>query len=186
MGLPTFHEAMQLLSSYEASVNFICPIIHVPTVRSNLLDFYHALAENKPSTCGQAALYLAIFAASALFYPQTDSGVFASGDHETLNLTKALAKSSLDVLDHSRRTTSGSIEDVQANLILSLVIFHLDGNSARARLLSSTAIFLAKDLQLHRLDAPQDPVGVKQLSLGDLIDREVKRRVFWMLVTEDW
>jgi len=105
---------------------------------------------------------------------------------ETIELSKFWSKGALDALEHSRRNTSGSLEDVQATILMSYVTYHVDGFSARGRLLSTTAASMARDLRLHRLDADTESVAERETSIGSLIDHEVKRRVFWHITSTDW
>ena len=106
---------------------------------------------------------------------------------EAIYLSKIMSRGALDVLEYSRRNTSGSLEDVQATILMSYVAYHLDGFSARGRLLSTVAISIARELRLHRLDDDLDALDIKtKESLRFRVDREIKRRVFWQLVSQDW
>ena len=69
---------------------------------------------------------------------------------------------------------------------MSLVTYHLDGFSARGCLLSTAAASIARDLRLHRLDANNELSTENEASVRVLIDREVKRRVFWYIASTDW
>ena len=45
--LPTHPQALRLFDHYVDSVNWMCHIIHVPTVRTELQSLYHDLAMGK-------------------------------------------------------------------------------------------------------------------------------------------
>ncbi|CAM1506034.1 Fc.00g056750.m01.CDS01 [Cosmosporella sp. VM-42] len=98
-----------------------------------------------------------------------------------------LSRNALDALDYSRRNTSSTLEDVQAHIFMSFITYHVDGFSARGRILLTTAISIARELRLHRLDAEtESPNAENQSNASALIDLEIKRRVFWHLAATDW
>ena len=182
---PEYKAAVQLFETYEANVDHVCRILHVPTVRSLIKTFYLRIHENKSVLLGQAAFLLSIFALSAFFYQPFENSEVATTDRDAVLLSRLWSKAALDVLDHSHRETSGTLEDVQAYILMSYVTYHLDGFSARYRRLSAAAASTARDLCLHRLDA-DDAAPREQANLRTLIDQEVKRRVFWHIAATDW
>lgn len=136
---------------------------------------------------GQAALVLSLFALAAYFYQPFAHSEVATTEKDAHHLCKLLSRGALDVLDYSRRNTSGTLEDVQAYILMSLVTYHLDGFSARGRLLSTTALSIARELRLHQLDAENESSATEnETDPRSLVDREVKRRVFWHIVSTDW
>jgi hypothetical protein len=162
--------------------------MHLPTVKAMMKSVYLRVNQTSHTQPGQVALLLSIFAIAAYFYhPLEHSGITATED-EADRLSKCLAKGALDVLDHSRRSSSGNMEDVQAYIIMSVLLQYLDGFSARARHMLASAALIARDLRLHRLDAGTEdrPVDLDVASLRILIDREVKRRVMWYIASSDW
>ncbi|KAI8945745.1 fungal-specific transcription factor domain-containing protein [Xylaria longipes] len=184
--LPTYKTAVILFDCFEANVDHMCRILNLPTVRSLMKSFYAGVNRNESVLPGQAALLLAIFALSAFFYqPPSSAEVLAIGNDRTC-LSKYWSRGALDVLEHSRRNTSGTLEDVQALILMSYVTYHLDGFSARYRQLLAIAVSMARDLGLHRLDSNDCTSTSYTSSLRVLIDHEVKRRVYWHLISSDW
>jgi len=183
ISLPTYSIAVQLLQNYESNVRPLCHILHMPTVRSQMRTFYLGIAQGDSIIHGQAALLLSLFALSAYFYQPSDTSELATTKQEAIQLSKILSGNALDVLDHSRRNTSGTLEDIQAYIHMAFVSYHLDGFSARGRMLTTTAIGIARELRLHQLDAdpPNDETNIRCL-----IDREIQRRVFWHVALTDW
>jgi hypothetical protein len=164
----------------------MCRVLHIPTVRSLVKTFYLRISQNESVLPGQAALLLSLFALSAFFYRPFDNSPVATTEHDAVHLSKFWSKGALDVLDHSHRNTSGSLEDIQASILMSYVTYHLDGFSARGRHLSTAAASIARDLRLHRLDADNESPTERETSLHVLIDRKAKRRVFWHIASTDW
>ncbi|KAI0098417.1 hypothetical protein F4814DRAFT_433869 [Daldinia grandis] len=183
---PTYREATLLFQNFESNIDHMCRILHIPTVRSLIKTVYMKISQGESVPLGQAGLLLSIFALSGFFYRCSEDSEIATSEQEAVRISKTIGKTALDVLDHSRRNTSGTLEDVQAYIFMSLLSFHLDGFSARGRLLSTTAASIARDLRLHRLDAEDENTAGNVPSVRALINREVRRRVFWHITAEDW
>lgn len=184
---PVYRVASLLCESYESNVDHLCRILHKPTVRSLITTFYIRINESEPILPSEAALLLSIFAIAAYFYSYFDGSEIVTTRQDAIHLSKTLSKGALDVLDYTRRNTSGTLEDVQATIIMSFVTWHLDGFSARGRLLSTAAMSIARELRLHRLDAAEESSAFeRETSVTFLINREVKRRVFWHIASTDW
>lgn len=179
---------MQLLRIYETSVDHFVRILHIPTMISLLGNFYGRLRGGLRVRPSEAALFLSIFAIAAFFSPPPGShgtNSFLANNDDLLNLSIIFSKAALDVIEYSRRTTSGSIEDVQACILMGFVVYHLDGFSARGRSLSSAAVVIARDLRLHRVD-DGDAVPDRDLNTEAMVEREVRRRVWWHITATDW
>lgn len=183
---PTFKAANLLFRSFESHLDQMCSIVHIPTTRILVRTLCLKLSQGEPVPHGQVALLLSIFALSAFFYQPSENSEVAATEQDAVSLSKALCKGALDVLDQSRRNSSESLEDIQAYIIMSLIIFHLDGLSTRGRLMLTTAASIARILRLNRLDAEADNPSRCEPDVCTSIDREVKRRVFWHIATEDW
>ncbi|KAL5382429.1 hypothetical protein DPSP01_006529 [Paraphaeosphaeria sporulosa] len=183
--LPPFSTASVLLHTYETKISSICPIVHIPTVRSLLRTSYFRLNNSAIISPSSIAVLLAVFALGAFFGDTSSTSEVAATEADGIALSKAFSRHALDLLDQSRRTSSGTLEDVQAHILMSLALSHIDGFSARSRMLFSSALSLARDLRLHRLDESEAPKAAPR-NARDLIDEEFKRRVFWYLASEDW
>jgi len=184
--IPEYRIATLLFQSYESNVDHLCHILHLPTMQSLMKTFYLRINQNRPVSPGQAALLVSIFAIGAYFHQPSPHSEVATSSQDANHLYKILSRGALDILDHSRRTTSGILEDVQASILMSFVAYHLDGFAAGGRLLLTTAAALARGLRLHRLDADTESAAENEASGRLLIEREVKRRVFWHIATTDW
>lgn len=183
---PTHKVAFLLYQNYESHLDNMCKIIHLPSLRSMIDSFYLRLHRAKRVSLGQAALLLSLFALSAFFYPPSCHSEVARQENEPASLSKIFGKSALDVLDHCRRMTSGTLEEVQAYLMMAYVTFQNDGFSARGRSYLMAAASIGRDLGLHRIDADGGSDVDHQLNARARVDREVKRRVFWYLASADW
>jgi len=186
VNFPIYKVAVLLFENYQSKVDHMCGILHIPTIRYLIKAVYLRITQSEYVCTGQAALLLSIFALSAYFYQPAENSEVAQSTRDAVDLAKILSKGALNILDYSRRSTSGSLEDVQAYIIMSFVIFHLDGFSTRGRVLANTAASIARDLRLHQLDADEYSTAEKEFDLRALVAREVKRRVFWHIAATDW
>jgi hypothetical protein len=183
---PSFPVASLLLESYKTNVDNFCRVLHIPTVESLVKAFYLRINQEESAFPCQAALLLSIFSIAAFFHQPFQGSEIATTRHDAIYLSKFWGKIAWDVLDHSRRNTLGTLEDVQAHILLSFSSIHIEGFSARARLLSSSAGFIARELGLHRLDVEAESFSEHKPRARDLVVREVKRRVFWDIASTDW
>lgn len=184
MALPDLTKALALLEHFRVYVDHTVRVLHMPTLRKMIEGVYKALGSGQPVASGQAALMLAVFTMSMYFSLPGVDELSGTDDPENFTLAKAWAKGALDVLDHSRRTSSGSLEDAQASILMSFVLFHYDGLSARGRAMVTNAVAVGRDLRLHLIDDWDVPDS--EFTVEQRIDREIKRRVWWHLASTEW
>jgi hypothetical protein len=99
-------------------------------------------------------------------------------------LSKRWMAASFEVLEYSRFTCSESLEDVQALIIVGFLVCNTVGITSQGRYLFSTAISVAWQLSLHRIDHKYNAeLNVPRL---DSVKAEIGRRVWWYLVATDW
>lgn len=68
---------------------------------------------------------------------------------------------------------------------LVFLLYHADGFSLKVRALHGSAISVAKELGLHRTDAVRNGLPPPK-NQEDVVDREVRRRIWWHLACTDW
>ncbi|KAF2451795.1 hypothetical protein P171DRAFT_478819 [Karstenula rhodostoma CBS 690.94] len=183
--LPPFGTGSLLLHTYETKLLSICPIVYIPTIRSLLRTTYLRLKDPALISPSSVAVLSALFALGAFFCDPSSTSEIATTEADSIALSKAFSRNALDLLDHSRRTSSGTLEDVQAYILMSLALSHIDGFSARSRMLFSSALCMARDLRLHRLDKSESSADAPY-DARLLVEKEIKRRVFWYIASEDW
>lgn len=91
----------------------------------------------------------------------------------------------LDVLEQVRRSGAATLETVQASMSVVFLLYHADGFSLKVRALHGSAISVAKELGLHRTDAPRNGLPPPRTQ-AEIIDRELRRRIWWHLACTDW
>ncbi|KEQ95004.1 hypothetical protein AUEXF2481DRAFT_40259 [Aureobasidium subglaciale EXF-2481] len=179
--LPAREEANILFQSYDKSLGSWYHIYHRQTVEALIDETYCRIVRGQAPSLSHAALLLSIFVSGAYFQALAEwpESVFP-GSQEANRLSTSWKQNALDILDHLERTTTTSIEQLQATIIMSLMMQNFEGLSKKFWLLHCTSITLAKDLSIHVLDLPS------RVKPGNKIEGEVKRRIWWYLATTDW
>ncbi|CAD0112146.1 unnamed protein product [Aureobasidium uvarum] len=194
--LPGREEAHILFQSFAKSLGSWYHIYHKQTIEMLLDKTCYQIACGNVPDLSHAALLLSIFASGAYFLAFTSSGCVLADPQVANQLSVNWKQNALDMLDHIERvSTPTTVEQVQATIIMSLVIQNFEGMynvitemailsikglSKKYWLLHSTSITLARDLSIHVLDHPGRPKA------SGLVENEVKRRVWWYLATTDW
>lgn len=183
--LPLYEESKQIVDKYLADITFLHHVVHIPSVRSLVDELYQNLNTKSPVKLGQVSLLLAILASAAFFWTERDMhrAVFSSV-MKANELSKRWMAASFEVLEYSRFTCSESLEDVQALIIVGFLVCNTVGITSQGRYLFSTAISVAWQLSLHRIDHKYNAeLNVPRL---DSVKAEIGRRVWWYLVATDW
>ncbi|GAP85140.2 hypothetical protein SAMD00023353_2200750 [Rosellinia necatrix] len=178
----TREEAFLLLHDFFHNPYHLLPIIYEPSARSLIDVFYTQLEQGYEGDPTSAALILSIASTSASFFsPNGDThGIFASTEEAT-EASLGWRETAIAILDDPQFPPNGSLERCQARTILAYVVCNIEGCSARYRLLHSCAVAVARDMSLHLIDS----TATADAS-GDFATREIKRRLWWHLVSTDW
>lgn len=183
--LPLHEESKQIVNKYLTDITFLHHVVHGPSVRALVDELYENLATKSPVKLGQVSLLLAILANTAFFWTERDMHrtVFPSVRNAN-DLSKKWMAASFEVLEYSRFTCSESIEDIQALIIVAFVVCNIVGITSQARYLFSTAVSIAWQLSLHRIDHKHNA----ELSVPhpNSVKAEIGRRVWWYLAATDW
>lgn len=176
-------QATALLQDFLEHTYPLIPVIHGPTTRILINDFYGRLAQGQQVLPRHAALILGIGALSAYFW-QPDGGQhgqFASAA-EAEHAAMVWRKRSFDILSRPHASDGdNSLENVQAWTIHAFAIHNLDGCcSYRYRSAHNCALNAARELSIHLVDSPRAEPS------HDRVDRELKRRIWWYIASTDW
>lgn len=181
VSLPLREDAFALLDDYVENYLALNRVISETSARALIHDVYSRLARGQEVKNDHIAFTLAICADSAFNWNQEASRlvIFESED-EAARQSFHWRKIIWDLLDHSQRAGGSSLEGVQARMILQDMIYNQEGGSARWRYLLSSTLASARELFLHLIDSPAYE------NKDDSSTREIKRRVWWHLVSTDW
>jgi hypothetical protein len=176
---------MHIIDKYLVDITHLHHVVHAPSVRSLVRDIYYRLNQKSDPRLGDVCLLSAMITSTLFFWTERDTPeplfVSAEAAHEKTSLW---LETTLDLLDLSRRIGSSTIEEIQATIIVGFVICNMVGVSSQAFFWFSSAISIAWQLSLHRIDHPQN--GDLNVPRPDSIKAEVARRVWWNLVGTDW
>jgi len=176
-----------MIQYYIDNVEYMQHFVYLPALRILTDQVYTRLHHGQRVEPSHVALIFSVFACAGFFW--TSHGITAT---TSLFMTAEAAtkrsmewtKATLDLLEHSRRRTPGSMEEIQATLILSFLIYIIEGFSSRARILFSNAIITARDLSLHIIDSPEYARRARGPP-DSPVELEIKRRIWWQLVATD-
>lgn len=173
---------MALLDSYAAQMHAIQGILDLSVVREKVNALYVALYAQDAIDAGIVALLLAICASMGFW----DRHVGSSDKSSTSTgiASAFISKQALYAAEYTRLSAQVSLEAVQAGILLTFHFCHLEGFTSRTRLLHSSALTMARDLGLHRIDVPSRTK--MHATQSESIEKEVGRRVWWHLAGTDW
>lgn len=179
--LPIKTEATSLFQYFLDNVQYLHPVIRSQSVEHTIDAVYADQAHSRPA---HVALLLSIFAsASHLWRPHRNKYLIFLSAKEAALMSSTWSNATLNVLEYSRRTTSASIEDLQATIIISYVIYNAQGFSSMFRSLHSSMIMMARDLSLHKTDSRERK---KTDSQPSVIEDDIKRIIWWHIASTDW
>ena len=185
--LPTREVAIKLLDAYAEHLDAVQHIMHIDNAVQAFDRAYSQAESGQRVEPGAMTLILGVCATLAFYRTtgfQQATSVFADSEI-AIQIATEWAKQSLLALEQARISTSSTtLEAIQGSILLTFLFYHLEGFTGRVRLMHATAIAMAKDLGLHKTDLPgrTAPTG----SQADIIDTEVRRKVWWHLSCTDW
>jgi hypothetical protein len=173
--------ALALFQDFADHVFPLLPVIHAPTTRIQVTEFYDQLSRGAPVKPQVAALILSISAISAyLWQPNTDRhGHFASV-REAAQLWRTWRKWAYEILTKSQASEGSTLEGVQAWVLLSSAVLNAEGCPPYFRFLHHCSLTAARELSIHLVDSPRADRS------EDRVTREVKRRLWWHITATDW
>ncbi|OAP55012.1 hypothetical protein AYL99_10712 [Fonsecaea erecta] len=180
--LPNRTNARRLFGFYVDNINWDQHIIHVPTTSRHLELIYDQLSEGIKPEGVRVALIAAIFAVAAYFWPDSPPS------EPTLHDAKSCCRKWILLIQHvlveSNHLSFPTLETLQAKMLLThfLPIFPL---TTGRRSQQTQLVNAAHMLQIHLVDSPRER-ALRGKGTQDLIDLEVKRRVWWNIVAGDW
>lgn len=184
--LPRRDEMRIILQKYIADISLFYHIIHVPTVQSLVEDIYAGLEANVRVDIGGIMLLISICASTTYAWSAIDDIRCLFSDYTEANAQSTFwTKQALDVIDHAQRTAHASLECIQGLNVLFFVFCNHESVSFRARTVFMSAISMATELSLHRLDDPHGSPMPVLLRMSES-KKEIGRRIWWFMVAIDW
>ncbi len=179
--LPSKSEAVLLLDYYRHYLEDLLPILHIPTVQEHLNNCYADLSMARQVNTSILVLLLSIFASASTLmshHPGDNPPPFSPSD--STYLSAYWAGCALDMMKYHHNRSCEMLEVIQATIILGFLLLDIEGFSARVHSYFTINVSRARDLSLHKIDKPG------YCTPRNTIDTEIKRRVWWHIVTADW
>ncbi|KAH7319368.1 hypothetical protein BKA65DRAFT_529430 [Rhexocercosporidium sp. MPI-PUGE-AT-0058] len=186
--LPPYDEAKVVVEKYISNITYLHHVIHTPSLWTIVNELYTDLNQQSQIKPGHVALLLSILASTTYSWTATDCNVSLFPTSEEANRqTPHLIKATEDILDYIHRATCPSLESAQSTIIVLFLVCKLEGLAQRFRSLFTSAIMMARELNLHRTDDPNcSSLEIPEPAPMDTVKSEVGRRVWWYLVATDW
>lgn len=177
--LPHYSETKLLIERYFDDLSPIHHVIHVPSVRQLVDDLYRQSASGDQTISNVSPEKVALVLAML-------TSAIHSQDLPTANSQAIIfTTSTLSALAYCKSIGPGTLEEIQAMIILAFVVSHLEGLSRRYWSLFAEATMMSRALGLHLIDDEHRKL-LKAHPASNSIRTEIGRRVWWYLVATDW
>nr|POF18606.1 putative transcription factor lepb [Quercus suber] len=188
IAIPPREVALAYENWYKYNLDALIPVLHMPNMQGMAETTYRQLYLDKPCKIGSIALMLAVYASADLWGVRRVATSRTSDRHT--EMSAILAKNALCAVEHARMSSQITIESLQATILLMFYLSHLEGWTSRARLLHSSAVTMARDLGLHKIDAANNrsttTTMTTTVSQAQIIEAEIGRRIWWHITCSDW
>ncbi|OAA58894.1 hypothetical protein LEL_10861 [Akanthomyces lecanii RCEF 1005] len=181
---PVFDDATALLDHYTQSVDATYRILHRPTAWNMLDALYHDLNAGRTPSATQLAFFLCIFAGSV--YVSKHDFQFESPSlhgHSQQALAEIWAQQAVQLLTDP--PAPPSVPALQTIVSLAHLCTQMEGLRKNFNVLSAYGIQMARFMKLHRLDS-RPSREERRKNGADMVDVEVKRRIWWHMAASDW
>ncbi|KAH7403307.1 hypothetical protein BKA64DRAFT_574373 [Cadophora sp. MPI-SDFR-AT-0126] len=184
--LPQYEETKVPLDKYISGVAYFHHVIHIPSLWNVMNELYTNVEQHRHPDPSQVALLSSIIASTTYSWTAIDcnESIFPTTSEANRQIPFWI-KTTEDVLDYCYRNTCPSLEIVQSTIISSFLVCNLEGLAQRFRFLHSSAVMMARELNLHRTDEPSISETLEPVRT-DTVKAEIGRRVWWYLVATDW
>ena len=147
-----------LVHKYITVITYMHHIVHSPSLFKLVDEMYDAIEKGEEVQLCLMFLLLAVCTNVTYAWPETDNSMtplfadFSESSKQSLGWLKA----TFDVFDASQRRAEVALEGAQGLVIVSFVLFNLEGVSIRARNCLFQAITICRELGIHRGDHPHN------------------------------
>lgn len=181
---PTYNDASELLNQYIKTVDATYRILHNPTAWNLLRELYMDLGADRTPSATRLSFFLCIFAGSAyVSKTKFQFKTFSLQGHSQIALAELWARQAVSLV--TEPPVPPSVEALQTVVSLAHLCTQIEGVSGNMGLLVASGTRMAKAMKIHRLDS--QPLRDERCKNGaDMVDIEIKRRIWWHMVASDW
>ncbi|RSL39977.1 hypothetical protein CEP53_013674 [Fusarium sp. AF-6] len=174
-------DARMLLALHQAHLTWMHNVVHLPTFRQEL----DTNLMRMECDCSWLALYYALLSQTVYHIGGGYLASLPQPIHADMKTSRLLFDKSIELLFKGGFMDEHKLTSVQAICLLLQVAHNFD-KSDLICVLISTAIRISQCLNLHRLGADRPVTGAVEDDIQNIINREIRKRVWWFLVRYDW
>jgi hypothetical protein len=181
---PTRNDAEVLLNHFIRTFDAMYRNLHVPSTWRLLKEMYNDLDANRLPSPTQLAFFLSIFAGNA-YVSKVSLQVecSTSGRRSPLALAESWHKQAVFLL--TKPPVPPSTQALIAMMTLAHLCTQIEGFSGSFGILAMSGLQMARTMRIHRLDSHHFREE-RRKNGADMVDVELKRRVWWHIVASDW
>ena len=180
--LPPKRLAEALLEHYLEKISWLYHILHHPTTRAMTQNIYCAIAEERKPNPGHMTLLFTILASSAYFWE--NNSILVMSSEERMATSEKWSSASLLAASEAQFISHPTLEPLQAITLHNHVLINR-GTASTYLATLSVAIGMARSMLLHQLDSEQQKQA-RSRNGTDMVTLELKRRLWWHIVSTDW
>jgi hypothetical protein len=181
---PTRKDAEALLDHFTKTFDAMYRNLHVPTTWRLLKELYDDLGSNRLPSATQLAFFLGIFAGSAYISKNGfQLGRPTSSQRSPLALAESWHQQAVFLL--TKPPVPPSTQALQAFMMLAHLCTQIEGFAGSFSVLAMSGLQMARTMRIHRLDSLCFREE-RRRNGADMVDIELKRRVWWHIVASDW
>jgi hypothetical protein len=181
---PTCEDAEMLLDYFTKTIDASYRMLHIPTTWQSLRDFYTDLKHGLLPSATQVSFFLGVFAGSV--YASKNGFQFATvalQGYSQKVLAERWMKQAVILLTNP--PVPPSVQALQTCMNLAHLCTQIEGFSGSFGILSVTGLQMARSMKIHWLDSVLYREQRRKHG-ADLVELEVKRRIWWHMVASDW
>ena len=183
--LPPLRQAQALFDHYDVNIQPTFMVLHIPSSRKMMEETYRCILEGEAPPADQLLLLFSIFSGSALFWTSSLLEKLKATREEARAAFLAYSRIAEMIIDHPARLVVASTTAIVAAGTMAHLHMNTDGFPVKVHLFRHRCLMMARELQIHRLDTAKSREE-RRLKGCDMIDVEVRRRVWWNMVASDW
>ncbi|KAK8130924.1 hypothetical protein PG984_007362 [Apiospora sp. TS-2023a] len=183
--LPNKEQAALLLDYFAKSLQPTFGVLPIPSTRGLVEQTYADMLIGKESNSGVILLLFAICAACALTWTSELLGSLKVTSTDAKVAFRNYRDLFITLLDSLSPPLVPSTIALEALLLVTHLLSNTDSRLDRVYALRARALWMTRELQIHRLDTTKSRERRKNEGC-DQIEIEVQRRKWWYMVASDW
>lgn len=148
-------------------------------------NVYQCFLEGEEPPAADLMLLFSIFAGAALVWTPRLLEILNATRDEARSAFLAYSRTALCILDHPHGLIQPSTTALVAIGTMAHLVMNTDGFPLKVHMLRHRCFMMSREMDIHRLDTAKS-IEERRVKGCDMIDVEVRRRVWWNMVASDW